>query len=231
MNDHPDREALAEAFRRIIDSAYITATPIPQIVSKTAVVSLLVDAALRADLSRSSSDLLEVLKPFAEVPAATPPTMRCRVVDAGSGPYHFLQSDLDKVREFYRAVFAPTPPETMAGKYGGPPNGYHPLPVGVVCKCFKMWKDGNGNNWCCLPCEVINEPMGNVARSGPCKAGSNADVTAGETAPINERRTALREKLRRAITPHWEIESRYVRESTDEAVIRILAVLNGEART
>lgn len=31
------------------------------------------------------------------------------------------------------------------------PDGYTKLPAGVICKCFKMWEDGNGDHWCCTP--------------------------------------------------------------------------------
>jgi hypothetical protein len=31
------------------------------------------------------------------------------------------------------------------------PAGYSKLPDGAVCKCFKMWRDQNGDHWCCLP--------------------------------------------------------------------------------
>ncbi len=41
--------------------------------------------------------------------------------------------------------------EAVAGEFGGPPNGYHPLPEGMRCKCIKAWQDGKGNFWCCQP--------------------------------------------------------------------------------
>jgi hypothetical protein len=31
------------------------------------------------------------------------------------------------------------------------PDGYTKLPAGLICKCFKMWRDGNGEHWCCTP--------------------------------------------------------------------------------
>lgn len=31
------------------------------------------------------------------------------------------------------------------------PNGYSRLPNGVVCKCFKVWRETDGSHWCCLP--------------------------------------------------------------------------------
>ncbi|MCK1430866.1 hypothetical protein [Bradyrhizobium sp. 87] len=31
------------------------------------------------------------------------------------------------------------------------PDGYAKLPAGMICKCFKMWRDENGNHWCCTP--------------------------------------------------------------------------------
>lgn len=48
--------------------------------------------------------LRAALRPFAEVPPHSPPSRRLLVADAGTGPYHFLQSDLDQAKEVYRAL-------------------------------------------------------------------------------------------------------------------------------
>lgn len=34
----------------------------------------------------------------------------------------------------------------------GPPDGYHRLPAGHICKCLHMWSERDGivpHNWCC----------------------------------------------------------------------------------
>lgn len=56
-----------------------------------------------ARLRANNERLMAALKPFAEVPPHSPPGRRCLVADANSGPYHFLQSDLDRAKEAYRA--------------------------------------------------------------------------------------------------------------------------------
>jgi len=38
------------------------------------------------------------------------------------------------------------------------PDGYTKLPAGLICKCFKMWRDGNGEHWCCTP--PLSRPHG-----------------------------------------------------------------------
>lgn len=40
----------------------------------------------------------EALEPFASVPPHSNPDQRLLVIDAGNGPYHFLQSDLDRAK-------------------------------------------------------------------------------------------------------------------------------------
>lgn len=57
--------------------------------------------------------LLAALKPFAEVPPHSPPTRRCIVMDAGAGPYHFLQSDLDHAKSLHPP--SPTQPSDRQG--------------------------------------------------------------------------------------------------------------------
>lgn len=64
----------------------------------------------RADSER----LRATLKPFAEVPPHSPPDRRCLVADAGAGPYHFLQSDLDRAKEVYRGNEQAAPQNTSA---------------------------------------------------------------------------------------------------------------------
>lgn len=53
--------------------------------------------ALRAEIGR----LRTALEPFAYVPRDLP-ERRCIVVDAGDGPHHFLQSDLDRAKRTFR---------------------------------------------------------------------------------------------------------------------------------
>lgn len=64
-----------------------------------------VDWSTGRELERKDAEierLRAALKPFAEVPPHSPPSRRCIVVDASSGPYHFLQSDLDRAKALYK---------------------------------------------------------------------------------------------------------------------------------
>lgn len=53
---------------------------------------------MKAEIER----LRAALKPFAEVPPHSPPERRCMVMVVSSGPYHFLQSDLDRAKAIYK---------------------------------------------------------------------------------------------------------------------------------
>ncbi len=53
-----------------------------------------------------------------------------------------------------------------AGKFGGAPDGYHPLPPGARCRCLKLWADGKGNHWCCMPTALAASPSPPETREG-----------------------------------------------------------------
>lgn len=57
--------------------------------------------------------------------------------------------------------------EVESGEFGGAPAGYHPLSSGQVCKCFKLWTDGKGNHWCCLPIKTTPAPTPSQAAPSP----------------------------------------------------------------
>lgn len=42
------------------------------------------------------------------------------------------------------------------------PAGYSKLPDGVICKCWKMWREPDGSSWCCLPTKRPNAAIENL---------------------------------------------------------------------
>ena len=68
-----------------------------------------------AEIERLSA----ALRPFAEVPPQSPPTLRCIVMAARAGVgFHFYQSDLDRAKEVYRSHQQQSPSLPQTPKEG-----------------------------------------------------------------------------------------------------------------
>jgi hypothetical protein len=70
-----------------------------------------------------------------------------------------------------------------AGEFGGPPNGYHPMPEGHRCRCPKLWTDGKGNHWCCRPIPTAS-PAPALPESGMEEALRLCDGVMAETRKV-----------------------------------------------
>lgn len=76
------------------------------------------------------------------------------------------------------------------------PVGYSKLPDGVVCKCFKMWREADGSHWCCLPqpgTVISPDDLTELVAAAIAKAGFPRSRESAREYRLRLARAALRE--------------------------------------